>query len=409
MGRVLDARTDIYSLAVVLRELLTHQRWFSGDDVAGTLRRIVEEVPPPARSLNPEIPEGVDAALTRALAKNPADRFQTAQEFVRALRSGFGFTVPAEADLPETGWAFQSNRVSEDMPRPVGALTTLEVDAFASPASSSSTVSAFRSPVAPAVTASRPALGAAVAIGLGLLLLASSTRTALVMLAVGAALLVWRSITKGDQPVTLRANDSSAVTGDALVKPSASALDREPEPGGDTATGAMFSGAGMAGRRTVRREAPVDATEAFFPYRGPHAAGLALTDPGAGSWLVALNGAQAGQQFNLRDVATIGRSTASDVYLPDSHISRLHTEIVWKEGRFWVRDLESSNGTMVNGVLLRSGQECALTDRDEIQVGRTRLVFITTADIESRSVESSRRLNEFEKLWNELTRAAHND
>ncbi|HUF49629.1 MAG TPA: protein kinase [Longimicrobiales bacterium] len=83
--RVIDGRSDIYSLAAVLYEMLV------GDPphVAGTTQAIVAKVlterPPSVRSYRDSVPEHVDAAIQQALAKLPADRFTTAQQFTDAL------------------------------------------------------------------------------------------------------------------------------------------------------------------------------------------------------------------------------------------------------------------------------------------------------------------------------------
>lgn len=88
--RDLDSRTDIYSLAVVLYELLTGRVPFSADTPFAVIHdHIYRELPPPS-SINPEIPVEVDAVLLKALAKSPAARYSNAAEmmndFRRALR-----------------------------------------------------------------------------------------------------------------------------------------------------------------------------------------------------------------------------------------------------------------------------------------------------------------------------------
>ena len=84
-GSDVDGRSDIFALGIVLHELLTGRRLFKADSDVQTLARVREcNVPPPSR-LNPQLPPGVDQIVLKALAKNPDDRYATAQEFRLAL------------------------------------------------------------------------------------------------------------------------------------------------------------------------------------------------------------------------------------------------------------------------------------------------------------------------------------
>ena len=77
--------SDLYSTGVVLYEMLTGRVPFDGDSaVAVALKQVSEQAEPPS-SLNPAVPPALDAVVLRALAKDPANRFTTAEEFSRAL------------------------------------------------------------------------------------------------------------------------------------------------------------------------------------------------------------------------------------------------------------------------------------------------------------------------------------
>lgn len=83
-GQPVDHRADIYALGIVCYEMLAGRTPFSGD-TATVLYKQAHEAPPPLPHLVPNAPAGMVAAIARALAKNPDERFQSAGEFAAAL------------------------------------------------------------------------------------------------------------------------------------------------------------------------------------------------------------------------------------------------------------------------------------------------------------------------------------
>jgi serine/threonine-protein kinase len=83
--RHLDARTDIYSLGVVVYEMLAGEPPYTGATAQAILARRFAEAPRPLRTLRDTIPEPIEQAVQKALAKAPADRFATAAQFAQAL------------------------------------------------------------------------------------------------------------------------------------------------------------------------------------------------------------------------------------------------------------------------------------------------------------------------------------
>ena len=84
--RSIDGRSDLFSLASVLYEMLAGTSPFSAPTLGATLTRIATGAPAPIRSVRPETPAELASALDRALAKNPDARFTTGGDFARALQ-----------------------------------------------------------------------------------------------------------------------------------------------------------------------------------------------------------------------------------------------------------------------------------------------------------------------------------
>ena len=84
----LDGRSDLYSLGCVLYEMLAGQPPFTGPTVESVVHQHLVANPPPITQLRPAVPAEVAAALQRALAKTPADRFNPVAQFSEAIRPG---------------------------------------------------------------------------------------------------------------------------------------------------------------------------------------------------------------------------------------------------------------------------------------------------------------------------------
>ncbi|HXD31230.1 MAG TPA: sigma 54-interacting transcriptional regulator [Pyrinomonadaceae bacterium] len=90
--------------------------------------------------------------------------------------------------------------------------------------------------------------------------------------------------------------------------------------------------------------------------------------------LAAIAGKLKGKVFPLEEKpVVIGRETAAEVCLPDSAVSRRHSRVEFNEGRFWLNDLQSLNGTFVNDVPIK---QRALQHGDRIRIGDTQFLFL---------------------------------
>lgn len=90
----IDHRVDIYALGVICYEAITGELPINAENVTGILVKIVTEPPPPIRMKRADLPEAVERAIIKAMAKEPNDRYNSCLEFVVDLARGFG--IPLE-------------------------------------------------------------------------------------------------------------------------------------------------------------------------------------------------------------------------------------------------------------------------------------------------------------------------
>jgi serine/threonine-protein kinase len=86
-GQIVDARSDLFSVGIVLFEMLAGKRPFTGSNSTAVLTRLLRDPAPDLREFVPSMPAEVCAVVARSLAKHPADRYASASEMANALRS----------------------------------------------------------------------------------------------------------------------------------------------------------------------------------------------------------------------------------------------------------------------------------------------------------------------------------
>lgn len=135
-GEATDGRSNLYTVGVILYEMVTNRKAFDSADPVALVGQIENEMPSPPAVVNPKIQPAVSALIMKALAKDPAERYQTARELTEDLEKckDNGRKAPAESKKP-------------------AVTTAVKVD----PASRAAAAAKFVSAVASATAASTPA------------------------------------------------------------------------------------------------------------------------------------------------------------------------------------------------------------------------------------------------------------
>ncbi len=107
-GEEADARSDLYSLAMVAYQMLSGAVPYDADSTLALLYKVVNNPLPPIRQYQPDIPEAVEGVLQRALAKEPDARYSSVTAFYEALRTAFG-------ELPQDSVSLVQNVRPEDV------------------------------------------------------------------------------------------------------------------------------------------------------------------------------------------------------------------------------------------------------------------------------------------------------
>jgi serine/threonine protein kinase len=168
-GSPLDHRTDIYSLGIVLYQMVLGRVPFEGTTAMRIINKHIYEPPPPPRSLRPDLPEPIEQVMLKALAKKPADRYDhpgdLAQAFREALEVVSAQTVPASvaSTQPQQQVAEPARATPQSSDRAGAAVPGLVAEVNPSPAEKAA------SPEPQPIRAAKPARSVLSTSSLGLL------------------------------------------------------------------------------------------------------------------------------------------------------------------------------------------------------------------------------------------------
>ncbi len=157
-GEPQNTRSDLFSLGIVLYQMVTGVAPFEGSSVSAVCAQILSAEPIPPTQRNPALPAGIDHVILRSLAKSPADRYPSAESLAASLypfarlAPGAAEPQPSPALLPKRSWFARPMRPSE-----LWVAAAVALVAVCSVPVSRAVVARYRLPAAPVVARNAPA------------------------------------------------------------------------------------------------------------------------------------------------------------------------------------------------------------------------------------------------------------
>ena len=158
MGQTVDARSDLFSCAIILYQFLTGEKPFTGTTTT-IMFKVLREEPLAPSMLNVAVPSAFDVVVKKAMAKSPDERYQSAAEFVAAVRSAVaGSELKASAADPSTEATVMATATLDGIGQlPMPAALAADAPAASAPAAPVPAAAAAPAPVFAQIPGARPA------------------------------------------------------------------------------------------------------------------------------------------------------------------------------------------------------------------------------------------------------------
>ena len=132
MGKAADRRSDVYSAGIILYQFLTGVRPFTGSNMTVIMHKVMNELPANPVVLNPDLPKVLAKVVEKAIAKQPEDRYQTAAEFMNALKQAVA-SAGAHAPTVDSEVTLKIIKTSNESPKNdigLGSVTDFSMEDF---------------------------------------------------------------------------------------------------------------------------------------------------------------------------------------------------------------------------------------------------------------------------------------
>jgi len=141
MGQTVDGRSDLFSVGIILYEMLTGERPFSGEALSTVMHHVIKSVPAVPTELNFAVPDALGQVVMKALSKRPQDRYQDGRAMAAALREsmktkpdpailGFALAAPSEETVTRPAAAADATVLTASAPGAVSARAGQETTIF---------------------------------------------------------------------------------------------------------------------------------------------------------------------------------------------------------------------------------------------------------------------------------------